>query len=69
MSNGSLKANGREPWDIDPARSCTLDRCDDRKTLAEVGDILGLTRERTRQIETQALLKLARRLLKDPDYK
>jgi RNA polymerase primary sigma factor len=29
------------------------------RTLKEIGEILGLTRERVRQIETEALAKLA----------
>jgi len=33
---------------------------DKRRTLQEIGDILGVTRERVRQIEQKAMRKLAR---------
>ena len=38
------------------------------KTLQEVADMLGLTRERVRQIETVALKKLKRLLLEDEQF-
>ena len=58
-----------EPWDMDPARSCVLDIAeDDRKTLEEVGGILNLTRERTRQIQEVARKKLRAALMEDPDF-
>lgn len=42
--------------------SCVLDVADQGGvTLVEVGDLLGVTRERARQIEAQALRKLAAR--------
>ena len=41
---------------------CTLDFADKGgMTLEEIGDILGLTRERARQIEANALFKLKRK--------
>jgi RNA polymerase primary sigma factor len=36
-----------------------LDQTDDPKSLEEIGRIMGITRERVRQIETQALSRLA----------
>ncbi len=36
------------------------------KTLKEIGESLGLTRERVRQIETEALAKLAQGLENEP---
>lgn len=35
-------------------------RCGDPKTLEEIGDVFGVTRERIRQIESKALRKLRR---------
>ena len=45
-----------EPWEI-PV-TCTLDIADEQgKTLEEVGTVLDLTRERIRQIESEAMVK------------
>jgi hypothetical protein len=38
------------------------------KTLQEVADMLGLTRERVRQIETVALKKIKEMLLADEEF-
>lgn len=49
--------------------SCALDVADaGGSTLEEVGGILNLTRERIRQIEVKALLKLNRRAPELRDY-
>ena len=54
---------GREPEDVPPERSCALDVADrGGQTLEEVGDCLGVTRERIRQIEARLLWRLRRRL-------
>lgn len=46
-----------------PTHSCTLDAADEGgMTLEDVGNILGLTRERIRQIEVLALRKLNKRI-------
>jgi RNA polymerase primary sigma factor len=37
----------------------------DQKTLKEIGEMVGLTRERVRQIETQVISKLSRKLRRD----
>jgi hypothetical protein len=47
------------PWEM--AHTCALDVAEEGgTTLEDVGKILGLTRERVRQLEAQALAKLAR---------
>lgn len=48
-----------EPWDLE--ESCALDVADrGDHNLEEIGDIMGITRERVRQIESVALSKLER---------
>lgn len=52
---------GVEPEMLEP--SCALDVADDEpKTLEEVAEYLGVTRERIRQVEDAALAKLKKRL-------
>lgn len=56
---GSIKYNfpGLEVWDL--PESCALDVADrGGDTLEAVGDLMNLTRERVRQLETSALSKL-----------
>ena len=56
---GSIKLNfpDIEVWEM--SESCALDVADRSGiTLEEVGEIMNLTRERVRQVETQALAKL-----------
>lgn len=49
----------RLPEDMPPRESCSLDMADSGPhTLKEVADVLGLTRERIRQIEVRALQKV-----------
>lgn len=64
--SGHLKFNypdGVEPWDVLPHMSCALDLADRQGlTLREVGDLLGITRERVRQIEIAAHPKFVRAL-------
>lgn len=58
--SGSLKITfpQLEPWDM--KESCALDVAErGGVTLEEVGSIMGLTRERIRQVEGRALRKLA----------
>jgi len=55
----------REPWDMAPDDSCSLDVADlGPQTLERVGSIMGLTRERTRQIEKLAVTRLQHTLAK-----
>ena len=49
----------RQPEDVPPDESCSLDVADSGpQTLSRVGEILGLTRERIRQIENRCLEKI-----------
>lgn len=48
----------KEPWDIEPDKSCILDQVDDEHTLEEIGDVFNVTRERIRQIEVRILNKI-----------
>jgi len=63
QKNGGIKinfpdANGDVNWDAMP-ESCALDVADRAGiTLEEVGEIVGLVRERIRQIETKGLAKI-----------
>lgn len=57
---GSIKINfpELEPWEL--AETCSLDVADRGfVTLEEAGEIMNVTRERSRQIEVRALLKLS----------
>ena len=57
----------RLPEDMPPEDSCTLDLAEDGpQTLDRVGQVLGLTRERIRQIETKILKRIAHSVKKDP---
>lgn len=59
---GSIKYNfyDIEPWELTP--TCALDIADDGGdellSLTDIGEYIGLTRERVRQIEKQAIRKL-----------
>lgn len=62
--SGSIKLNfpDKEPWEM--GESCALDVGErGGVTLETVGELLGLTRERIRQVEARALRKL--RILKE----
>jgi len=60
--SGSIRLNypGKEPWDLE--HSCSLDIADlpDELTLEDVGEIMCVTRERVRQIESVAQQRLKR---------
>jgi hypothetical protein len=73
-SNGSIKLNrpDLEVWDLE--RSCALDEAErdwgpDRygMTLEEIAEVLGVTRERVRQLETAALRRLRELVGDDPE--
>jgi hypothetical protein len=58
---GTIKLNfpDLEPWELE--HTCALDVAEDGSlTLEEVGQIMNLTRERTRQIEVRGLINLRR---------
>ena len=64
---GSIKLNfpDKEIWEL--AHTCALDVADQGGvTLEEVGDIMNLTRERIRQVETRGLMKLREATERDP---
>jgi hypothetical protein len=53
----------KEPEDVPAEKSCSLDLADNGpQTLVTIGEIIGLTRERIRQIEMSALQKIAKRV-------
>lgn len=59
--SGSIKATWpeQEPWEAE--QTCALDLANQGgMTLAEIGEVMNLTRERVRQIEEQALAKVAK---------
>jgi hypothetical protein len=59
---GSIKINfpDLEPWELE--HTCALDVAErGGLMLDEVGDIMNLTRERIRQVETRGLLAIGRR--------
>ena len=63
---GSIKINfpDLEPWEL--THSCALDVAERGMiTLEECGEILNVTRERVRQLETRSLFQL-KRALRDP---
>lgn len=62
-SHGAIKLNfpDLEPWEVPAAMSCTLDVVDknpDGATLEHVGEIMNLTRERIRQLEERAKVRI-----------
>lgn len=62
LVGGNLRLNhkGKEPWELE--HSCALDIADEGPhTLEEIATWIGATRERVRQIETFAMLKLNER--------
>ena len=59
-AKGSIVFNypDKEPWELEETCSLDLAEKEDGLTLEEIGDYLNLTRERVRQVERCALLKL-----------
>jgi hypothetical protein len=67
-SNGSIKFNrpDLEVWELE--RSCALDEAErDGMMLEEIGEILGVTRERVRQMEASALQRAMALVGADPE--
>jgi len=63
MATGSMQI-----YEHEQQASCSLDLAErGGMTLTEVGDVLGITRERTRQIEALAMHKLRAVAEKRPD--
>lgn len=63
--NDSIRFSGpsMQPWKVLPGASCSLDLADHGGLpLAKVGAVLGVTRERVRQIEIVALKKVLKRI-------
>ena len=65
--SGSIRFNfpDRDPWDMPPDKSCQSDiveASDGDMTLDDIGKLFHVTRERARQIEVRALLRLLQRL-------
>lgn len=56
--SGSLRINypDKEPWELE--NSCALDIANSDNNLEEVGAIMGITRERVRQVEKVALARM-----------
>jgi hypothetical protein len=53
----------KTPWEMPPGQSCVLDVAEaDGLTLEDLGELMTLTRERVRQIETIALTKLKKNI-------
>jgi hypothetical protein len=71
--NGSFKLNFPNVEIMDMQNSCSLDIAEQEppQTLDEIGNLMNLTRERVRQIESRALRKLGpglAELLADDDW-
>lgn len=58
-ANGNIQLNFPELEPDEMAHSCALDLAEHENTLADVAQVLNVTRERCRQIEVNALVKLA----------
>jgi hypothetical protein len=66
--SGSVKYNfpDKEVWELE--ETCALDVAERGGiTLEEIGEIMNLTRERVRQLETDGLSKIADAQKKDPE--
>jgi len=55
---GTIKLNfpDKEIWEM--KETCTLDAASEDHTLEEVGNLINITRERTRQVQVEALIQL-----------
>lgn len=73
IEDGAIRLNmpRLEPGEVPPEWSCALDVADrGGMGLEDIGDAIGVTRERIRQIEMQALAKVrrAKKLIEYQDY-